>query len=270
MSIKRIIPCLDVDEGRVVKGVKFEGIVDAGDPAEFARRYNDEGADELIFLDIGATAKSRATLFNVVKKIAAEISIPLCVGGGIRTIDNIREAMNAGARKVSVSTAALGHPELLREMANVYGRCCVVLSIDAKRVGKEGELRWNAFSMGGKNDTGIDAIQWAVQAVELGVGEILVNSIDADGTGAGYDLELIRRIKTAVPVPVIASGGAGSLEQIAAVLLSTDSPEMDKTISSGEAPGADAALVASFLHFGKTTVHEIKQYLHGKGVPVRL
>ena len=268
MQAKRIIPCLDVDDGRVVKGIKFKGIQDAGDPVELARRYNADGADELTFLDIGASYKSRATLLDVVRKVAAEVFIPLCVGGGIRTIDDMRDAMNSGADKVSVCTSALNRPELLREMANAYGKQCVVLSIDAKRVQSDGSLRWNAFSHGGRTDTGIDAIEWAVKAVELGAGEILLNSIDADGTGGGYDLELTRRILTAVPVPVIASGGAGTLDQIAEVLLSTASPEMG-SVSPNEAPGADAALVASLLHFGKTTIREIKQHAEAKGVCVR-
>jgi cyclase len=275
MQAKRIIPCLDVDDGRVVKGVKFKGIQDAGDPVELARRYNDDGADELTFLDIGATYKSRETLLDVVKKVAAEVFIPLCVGGGIRTLDDMRDAMNAGADKVSVCSAALKRPELLREMANAYGSQCVVLSIDAKRVESGNALRWNAFSHGGRNDTGIDAIEWAVKAVELGAGEILLNSIDADGTGAGYDLELNRRVLNAVPVPVIASGGAGTLEQIAAVLLSTASSEMDGAVAhnappkENAAPGADAALVASLLHFGITTITEIKRFVESKGVCVR-
>jgi len=268
MLAKRIIPCLDVDDGRVVKGVKFEGIRDVGDPVELARRYNDDGADELTFLDIGASYKSRATLLEVVHKIANEVFIPLCVGGGIRKLDDMRDAMNAGADKVSVCTSALNRPELLGEMANAYGSQCVVLSIDAKRVtAADGELKWHAFSHGGRTDTGIDAIEWAVRAVELGAGEILLNSIDADGTGGGYDLELTRRILNAVPVPVIASGGAGTLEQIADVLLSTASPEMPA--DNAETPGADAALIASLLHFGITTIKDIKKTAEAKGVCVR-
>ncbi|MCL2243099.1 MAG: imidazole glycerol phosphate synthase subunit HisF [Treponema sp.] len=269
MQAKRIIPCLDVDDGRVVKGIKFEGIREAGDPVELSRRYNNDGADELTFLDIGASYKSRATLLDVVRKVAAEVFIPLCVGGGIRTIDDMRDAMNAGADKVSVCTSALNRPELLREMANAYGRQCVVLSIDAKRVISDKGLCWHAFSHGGRTDTGLDAVEWAIQAVELGAGEILLNSIDADGTGAGYDLELTRRILNATPVPVIASGGAGTLDQIAKVLLNTASPEMDSSISP-DSPGADAALVASLLHFGKTNIQEIKKYIESKGVCVRL
>lgn len=271
MQAKRIIPCLDVDDGRVVKGIKFKGIKDAGDPVELARRYNDDGADELTFLDIGASYKSRATLLDVVRKVAAEVFIPLCVGGGIRSLEDMRQAMNAGADKVSVCTSALQRPELLGEMARVYGSQCVVLSIDAKRTvsgGRDGP-RWHAYSHGGRTDTGIDAVEWAERAVELGAGEILLNSIDADGTGGGYDLELTRRILNAVPVPVIASGGAGSLDQIARVLLSTASDEMEAGCVPGDAPGADAALVASLLHFGKTTIREIKQCAESRGVCVR-
>jgi cyclase len=253
MQAKRIIPCLDVDDGRVVKGIKFKGIQDAGDPVELARRYNDQGADELTFLDIGASYKSRATLLEVVRRVAAEVFIPLCVGGGIRTVEDMREAMNAGADKVSVCTSALQNPQLLADMARAYGSQCVVLSIDAARAGAG--PYWHAYSHGGREDTGLDAVAWAIQAVELGAGEILLNSIDADGTGAGYDLELTRTILEAVPVPVIASGGAGNLDQIANVLLP---PE-----------GADAALVASLLHFGKTTIPEIKKYAESKGVCVR-
>ena len=269
MLAKRIIPCLDVDDGRVVKGIKFKGIQDAGDPVELARRYNDDGADELTFLDIGASYKSRATLLEVVRQVAAEVFIPLCVGGGIRSVEDMRDAMNAGADKVSVCTSALQNPPLLTEMARAYGSQCVVLSIDAKRAapqrgaGKnEGPGVWHAFSHGGREDTGLDAVEWAKRAVELGAGEILLNSIDADGTGAGYDLELTRTILDAVGVPVIASGGAGTLEQIANVLLPPDA-------ANDQWGNADAALVASLLHFGKTTIREIKQYAESKGVVVR-
>jgi cyclase len=257
MQAKRIIPCLDVDDGRVVKGVKFREIRDAGDPAELARRYNEQGADELTFLDIGASYKSRAILMDAVRTVAKEVFIPLCVGGGIRTVDDMREAMNAGADKVSVCTAALNNPPLLSEMARAYGSQCVVLSIDAKRAGqdKNGRPLWRAFAKGGREDTGRDAIAWAVEAVERGAGEILLNSIDSDGTGGGYDKELTRAILAAVPVPVIASGGAGSLEQIAGIL------EGDE--------GADAALVASMLHFGQTSIEEIKKHIESKGVVVR-
>jgi cyclase len=261
VQAKRIIPCLDVDDGRVVKGVRFTGIQDAGDPVELARRYNEEGADELTFLDIGASYKSRATLLDVVSRVAAEVFIPLCVGGGIRAVEDMRDAMNAGADKVSVCTSALRNPSLLSDMAAAYGSQCVVLSLDAKRVGEDayGGPVWHAFSHGGREDTGIDAVEWAVRAAELGAGEILLNSIDADGTGDGYDLPLTGRILNAVPVPVIASGGAGSLEQIAQVLMPFEGGEY----------GADAALAASILHFGKAAIPEIKKYLESKGVCVR-
>ncbi|MDR1230563.1 MAG: imidazole glycerol phosphate synthase subunit HisF [Spirochaetaceae bacterium] len=257
MIAKRIIPCLDVDDGRVVKGVKFKGLVDAGDPVELARRYNDEGADELTFLDIGASYKSRATLLEIVSRVAREVFIPLCVGGGIRTLDNMRAAMQAGADKVSVCTAALKRPELLSEMAALYGSQCVVLSIDAARVSAG---VWHAFARGGRDDTGIDAVAWAVDAVKRGAGEILLNSIDADGTGAGYDLELTRAVLDAVPVPVIASGGAGNLDQIADVLVPRDQGGMCE---------ADAALVASMLHFGETSIPLIKKHIQNKGVHTR-
>jgi cyclase len=250
---KRIIPCLDVDDGRVVKGVKFKGLVDVGDPVELARRYNDDGADELSFLDIGASYKSRDTLLSVVSAVAREVFIPLSVGGGIRSVADMRRAMNAGADKVSVCSAALARPELLREMADAYGAQCVVLSIDAKRSGTDGERTvWHAYANGGRVDTGRDAVAWAREAVSLGAGEILLNSIDADGTAAGYDLELCQAIGDAVSVPVIASGGAGSFEQIASACAVSD-----------------AALVASLLHFGKTTISAIKNYLAEKGLCVR-
>ncbi|MCL2380350.1 MAG: imidazole glycerol phosphate synthase subunit HisF [Treponema sp.] len=254
-TIKRIIPCLDVDGGRVVKGVKFEEVKDAGDPVEFARRYNAGGADELAFLDISATSKGRATLLDVVRKVAAEVTIPFCVGGGIRTVEDMRQTIKAGAGKVSVCSSALARPQLLSEMASAFGSQSVVLAIDAKRVSAKGQPPvWHAFSNGGRADSGLDAIEWAIKAAELGAGEIMLNSIDADGTCAGYDIALCAAVAKAVSVPVIASGGAGSLEQIAEVLKET---------------GVDAALVASLLHFGKTTVPEIKQYLALQGISVR-
>jgi cyclase len=255
-DVKRIIPCLDVnDEGRVVKGVKFEGIKDVGDPVELARKYNAQGADELCFLDIGATYRNRATLLDVVRKVAAEITIPLCVAGGIRTVEDMREAVKAGAAKVSVCSAALARPELLSEMADAFGDQRVVLSIDAKRVSAPDEQpRWNAFSKGGRIDTGLDAVEWAVKAAEFGAGEIALNSIDTDGTGAGFDLELCSAISNAVSVPVAASSGAGSMAQIARVF-------KESSVS--------AAMVASMLHFGKTTVQEIKNYLESQGICVK-
>jgi len=275
MLAKRIIPCLDVDDGRVVKGIKFVGIKDAGDPVELARRYNDQGADELTFLDIGASYKSRATLMDVVRRVAKEVFIPLCVGGGIRTVEDMREAMNSGADKVSVCTAALRRPELLSEMAKAYGSQCVVLSIDAKRVGEraDGAPIWHAFAKGGREDTGVDAIEWAVEAAELGAGEVLLNSIDADGTGAGYDLELTRAGVAAGGIPVIASGGAGSLDQIAEAIAPPPhgwENEYPVAVPADARWGdADAALVASMLHFGQTTIAEIKKHAEMKGACVR-
>ena len=254
MTTRKIIPCLDIDNGRVVKGVKFEGIKDAGDPVEFARRYNASGADELAFLDISATNQGRATLLDLVRKVAAEVTIPFCVGGGVRTANDMRETIKAGATKVSVCSAALARPELLSEMAAACGKESVILALDAKRVSSGGQLRWNAFSRGGRDDTGLDAVEWARKAVELGAGGIILTSIDTDGTSAGYDIELCAAVADAVSVPVVASGGAGSLEQIAEVLKKTN---------------VSAALVASFLHFGKTTVPEIKKYLKSQGVAVR-
>ncbi|MCL2759336.1 MAG: imidazole glycerol phosphate synthase subunit HisF [Treponema sp.] len=255
MSFKRIIPCLDVDDGKVVKGVKFEGIKEVGDLVELAKKYCADGADELAFLDIGASVKSRVTLIEVIKKVAAEVTVPFCVGGGIRSVEDARAVIEAGANKVSVCSSALLRPELLRELADAFGSQSVMLAIDAKRVADaDGSPRWNAFSHGGRTDTGRNAVEWAIQAVELGVGEIMVNSIDADGTEAGYDLELTRQIAESVKVPVIASGGAGNLEQIAEVLQKT---------------GADAALVASLLHFDKTTVQEIKKFSDNRGICVK-
>ncbi|MCL2373923.1 MAG: imidazole glycerol phosphate synthase cyclase subunit [Treponema sp.] len=254
MKIRKIIPCLDIDGGRVVKGINFVGIKDAGDPAEFARRYNDSGADELAMLDISATTSNRATLLDVVRAVAAEISIPLCVGGGIRGVEDMRATIAAGASKVSVCSAALSRPDLLAEMAAEFGSPRVVLALDAKRISRAGEvMRWNAFSRGGTFDTGVDAIEWAKKAVELGAGEIILTSIDTDGTGGGYDIELCDAVAKAVPVPVTASGGAGSLEQVAEVLEKTD---------------VAAALVASLVHFGKATIPEIKAHLKTKGICV--
>ncbi|MDR2965420.1 MAG: imidazole glycerol phosphate synthase subunit HisF [Treponema sp.] len=256
MKTKRIVAAIDIDNGRVVKGVKFENIKDIGDPVELALKYNADGADEIAFLDIGASGKNRAILLDVVQKIAASVNIPFCVAGGIRTLDDMRAVMDAGANKTAVCTSALLRPQLLSEMAGAYGSKSVIISIDAKRMtnDRSQEVKWNAFSGGGKTDSGLDAVEWAIKAVQLGAGEIMLNSIDADGTGEGYDLELIRSVTSAVSVPVIASGGAGTLEQIADVLLNTN---------------ADAALVASVLHFGKTTIKEIKNYAESKGICIR-
>ena len=255
-EIKRIIPCLDInDNGRVVKGVKFEGLRDVGDPVELAKRYCEQGADELGFLDINASYKSRSILIDVLRKVAAEVTVPFCVAGGVKTIADMREVINAGAGKVSVCSSALERPEFLAEMAEAYGRKCVVLSIDAKRVSRPGEKPvWHAFSKGGRVDTGLEAVQWAVKATKLGAGEIILNSIDTDGTESGYDIELCTAVVSAVDIPVIASSGAGSLEQIETMFRESN---------------ASAALVASMLHFGKTTVGEIKKYLENKGISVK-
>ncbi len=250
MLAKRIIPCLDIKDGKVVKGVKFQGLREVGDPVELAKKYNDDGADELCFLDIMASYESRATMVELVRKVSDQVFIPFSVGGGVKTIEDIRRILLAGADKVSICTTALQNPELLRESSEIFGSQSVVLSIDAKRVGNS----WHAFSHGGRYDTGIDAIEWAKEGEKLGAGEILLNSIDADGTQSGYDIELTRAVSESVGIPVIASGGAGTLEQIYEVL--------DK----GK---ADAALVASIVHFGKFSIREIKKFLKEKGVEVR-
>jgi cyclase len=243
---------LDVDRGRVVKGVKFLGIRDAGDPAECARAYHQQGADELVFLDITASAEARPILLEVVQKTAEEVFLPLTVGGGIRSVENARDLLRAGADKVSLNTAAVQRPELISEVANAFGCQCVVLAIDARRRSSGG---WEVTTHGGRQSTTLDALAWAREGVQRGAGEILLTSMDADGTKAGYDLELTRTISSSVTVPVIASGGAGTPEHFAEVL----SP----------ATGADAALAASLFHFGELTVPQVKSYLQKKGVPVR-
>ena len=252
MNTKRIIPCLDVDRGRVVKGVKFLGIRDAGDPAECARAYHQQGADELVFLDITASAEARPILLEAVRQTADEVFLPLTVGGGIRSVENAREMLRAGADKVSLNTAAVQRPDLISEVAGAFGCQCVVLAIDARRLPSGG---WEVTTHGGRQSTSLDALTWAREGVKRGAGEILLTSMDADGTKAGYDLELTRTISSAVGVPVIASGGAGRPEHFAEVL--------------GEAGGADAALAASLFHFGELTVPQVKGYLQGKGIPVR-
>lgn len=252
MLAKRIIPCLDVTGGRVVKGVNFVDLVDAGDPVEIARIYDKQGADELVFLDITASVDDRETIVNVVRKTAEQVFIPLTVGGGIRTVDDIRRMLLAGADKISVNTAAILRPELIREGAERFGSQCIVLAIDARRV--PGQNRWKVFTHGGRNETKLDAIEWAVRGVELGAGEILLTSMDADGTCAGYDCELTRAVSDAVGVPVIASGGAGSLEHMAEVL---------------DRGHADAVLAASIFHFGTFTVPQVKEFLKTQGIPVR-
>ena len=252
MNTKRIIPCLDVDQGRVVKGVKFLGIRDAGDPAECARAYHRQGADELVFLDITASAEARPILLEAVRQTAEEVFLPLTVGGGIRSVQNARELLRAGADKVSLNTAAVQRPELISEVAEAFGCQCVVLAIDARRRPAGG---WEVTTHGGRQSTTRDALAWAKEGVRRGAGEILLTSMDADGTKAGYDLELTRTISSAVAVPVIASGGAGTPQHFAEVL--------------SEAVGAEAALAASLFHFGELTVPQVKNYLQQKGIPVR-
>ena len=253
---KRIIPCLDVDGGRVVKGVQFVDIRDAGDPVEVARRYDEEGADEITFLDITASHEDRDTTVHTVEKIAEEVFIPLTVGGGIRTVQDIRTMLNAGADKVSINTAAIHNPELVRESAQRFGSQCIVVAIDAKRVDDvDGQPRWEIFTHGGRKPTGIDAVAWAVRMAELGAGEILLTSMDRDGTRNGFELGVTRAITDAVEIPVIASGGVGTLDHLVdGVLLG----------------GADAVLAASIFHFGEFTVPEAKAYMAARGIEVRL
>jgi imidazole glycerol-phosphate synthase subunit HisF len=254
MLAKRIIPCLDVDNGRVVKGVKFLEIKDAGDPVEIARRYDLEGADELTFLDITASSDNRETMVHVVEQVAGEIFIPLTVGGGIRTLEDIRRMLNAGADKVSINSAAVQRPEFVREAAERFGSQCIVVAIDAKQVGTQPD-RWEIFTHGGRKPTGLDAVDWARKMVEFGAGEILLTSMDRDGTKAGFDLALTRAVSDAVPVPVIASGGVGTLDHLA------------DGITEGK---ADAVLAASIFHFAEYTIREAKDHLRARGIEVRL
>ena len=245
----RVIPCLDVDAGRVVKGVNFENLRDAGDPVELARRYDAEGADELTFLDITASSGERETTYDVVRRTAEQAFIPLTVGGGVRTVEDVDRLLRAGADKVSVNTAAIARPEFLREAAHRFGSQCVVLSVDARRSGEGFEVTTH----GGRRGTGIDAIEWARRGEELGAGEILLNSMDADGTKNGFDLEMIRAVRAAVSVPVIASGGAGAVEHFPPAI----------------AAGADAVLAASVFHFGELKISDVKEALRAAGHPVR-
>ena len=253
---KRIIPCLDIDAGRVVKGVRFIDIRDAGDPVEAARRYDEQGADELCFLDITASSDERDTMVTVVESVAAEVFIPLTVGGGVRTVDDIRRLLNAGADKVSINTAAVSEPEFVGRAAARFGSQCIVVAVDAKRVedGKDGSPRWEVFTHGGRRPTCIDAVAWCERMADLGAGEILLTSMDRDGTRDGFDLALTGAVCAAVPVPVIASGGVGTLDHLAA------------GITEG---GADAVLAASIFHFGEYDIAEAKRYLAGRGIEVR-
>ena len=248
----RVIPCLDVDAGRVVKGVNFQDLVDAGDPVAMARVYDAEGADELVFLDITASSGSRETTYDVVRRTAEQVFIPLTVGGGVRQPDDVDRLLRAGADKVGINTAAVARPELLHECARRFGSQCVVLSVDARR-GGDTASGFEVTTHGGRQGTGIDAVEWAARGEELGVGEVLLNSMDADGTRQGYDVEMLRAVRAAVRVPVIASGGAGRLEDFAPAV----------------AAGADAVLAASVFHFGQLTIGQVKQALRDAGQPVR-
>lgn len=252
MLAKRIIPCLDVTGGRVVKGVNFVNLIDAGDPVEAAIEYDKQGADELVFLDITATSDHRDSMYDVVRRTAENVFIPLTVGGGIRSVEDIRKMLNSGADKVSVNSSAIRNPDLIRAGAERFGKQCIVLAIDARRV--PGENRWEIYTHGGRRSTGIDALEWARKGVELGAGEILLTSMDADGTQNGYDLELTRTIADAVSVPVIASGGAGTLDHLYDVFQNAN---------------AHAVLAASIFHFGTYTVPQAKEFLAARGIPVR-
>ncbi|MDQ7731015.1 imidazole glycerol phosphate synthase subunit HisF [Halomonas sp. SpR8] len=253
---KRIIPCLDVDAGRVVKGVNFVGIRDAGDPVEIAQRYNQQGADEITFLDITASHEDRDTTVEMVERIAGEVFIPLTVGGGIRSCADIRTMLNAGADKVSINTAAVTNPEFVREAAGRFGSQCIVVAIDAKRVSEKGETpRWEIFTHGGRRPTGLDAVEWAKKMVEFGAGELLLTSMDRDGTKVGFDLGVTQAISEAVSVPVIASGGVGNLDHF-----------VDGVLKGG----ADAVLAASIFHFGEYTIPEAKRYMAERGIEMRL
>ena len=253
MLTKRIIPCLDVKDGRVVKGVNFVDLKDAGDPVEIAKAYDQAGADELTFLDITASSDNRATVVDMVRRVAEQVFIPFTVGGGIRTVDDFRTLLRAGADKISVNSAALMNPELISQAAEKFGSQCVVIAIDAKR--RADGSGWNVYKNGGRVDMGIDALEWAVKACELGAGEILLTSMDADGTKAGYDISLTRAIADRVRVPVIASGGAGMLEHFY------------EALTEG---GADAALAASLFHYKELEIREVKGYLAERGVAVRI
>ncbi|OHF36213.1 imidazole glycerol phosphate synthase subunit HisF [Corynebacterium sp. HMSC074A01] len=252
----RVIPCLDVDNGRVVKGVKFADLKDAGDPVELAKRYGAEGADELTFLDVSASKEGRGTMIEVVRRTAEQVFIPLTVGGGVRSADDVRELLRAGADKVSVNTAAIANPNLLRELSEEFGAQCIVLSVDARRVPEGGVPQPSGFEAtthGGTKSAGIDAIEWARTGQDLGVGEILLNSMDGDGTKEGFDLELLRLVREAVSIPVIASGGAGKAEHFP--------PAVEA--------GADAVLAASIFHFGEVSIAEVKEALKAAGQEVR-
>ena len=252
MLTKRIIPCLDVTAGRVVKGVNFVELRDAGDPVEIARRYDEQGADELTFLDITASSDQRDIILHVIESVAEEVFIPLTVGGGVRSVEDVRRLLNAGADKISINTAALQNPQLVAEASGRYGAQCIVVAIDAKRAG---DGRWEVYTHGGRKTTGRDAVEWAAEVERLGAGEILLTSMDRDGTRQGFDLELTRAVSDAVGIPVIASGGVGTLQHLA------------DGVTLGR---ADAVLAASIFHFGEFTVREAKAFMAAQGIPVRL
>ncbi|MCZ6469025.1 MAG: imidazole glycerol phosphate synthase subunit HisF [Candidatus Dadabacteria bacterium] len=252
MLSKRIIPCLDVKDGRVVKGVNFVNLRDAGDPVEIAKKYSDEGADEICFLDITASNEERETMIDVVERTAAQVFVPLTVGGGVRTLDDVRQILLAGADKVSINTAAVKNPDFVKEAADKFGSQCIVVAIDARSVG---DSKWEVFTHGGRNPTGIDAVQWAQKMEDYGAGEILLTSMDKDGTKSGYDLPLTKTISRNLRIPIIASGGAGNLEHLS------------DGVKLGE---ADAVLVASIFHYGEYTIKEAKKFLSADGISVRL
>jgi cyclase len=256
MLAKRIIPCLDVDAGRVVKGVKFVDIRDAGDPVAVARRYNEEGADEITFLDITASSDERDTIVHVVEQVASEVFIPLTVGGGIRTLEDVRRMLNAGADKVGINTAAVFNPQFVQQATQRFGSQCIVVAIDAKQVSAPGEpLKWEIFTHGGRKPTGLDALEWARRMADYGAGEILLTSMDRDGTKIGFDNHLTRAIVEAVPIPVIASGGVGNLQHL---------------VDGIKLGGADAVLAASIFHFAEYSIGEAKQFMRDQGIEVRL
>ena len=252
MLAKRIIPCLDVNAGRVVKGVNFVELRDAGDPVEIARRYDEQGADEITFLDITASSDDRETIFHIVEQVAEQVFIPLTVGGGVRAVEDVRRLLNAGADKVSMNTAAVNNPQLVFDASDKVGSQCIVVAIDAKQTGPE---KWEVFTHGGRKNVGLDVIEWARKVAELGAGEILLTSMDRDGAKSGFDLELTRRVSEAVSIPVIASGGVGNLQHL------VDGVKQGK---------ADAVLAASIFHYGEYTVQQAKEFMRAQGVEVRL
>jgi cyclase len=252
---KRIIPCLDVTAGRVVKGVNFVELKDAGDPVEIARRYDDQGADELTFLDITASSDDRGLILSIIEAVAAQVFIPLTVGGGVRAVDDVRRLLNAGADKVSINTSAVQNPQLVADASGRYGSQCIVVAVDAKRVPGDGPLRWQVFTHGGRKATGLDAVEWGKKMQAMGAGEILLTSMDRDGTRVGFDLELTHAFSSALDIPIIASGGVGNLDHLA------------EGVTIG---GADAVLAASIFHYGEFTVRQAKQHMAKRGIEVRL